>query len=90
LLWSDVQVWFDPDLNGTLPDVHVPDTTVEDWRALVDLVQSEGWQFTYQTVQISTGRHELSRALVIAVCTASCQRQLTPSRTPAAAASFTR
>lgn len=47
LLWEDVQVWFDLDLNGTLPDVHVPATTVEDWRALVDLVQSEGWEFAY-------------------------------------------
>ncbi|WP_405097907.1 hypothetical protein [Micromonospora sp. NBC_01412] len=47
LLWEDVQVWFDLDLNGTLPDVHVPETTVEDWRALVDLVRSEGWQLAY-------------------------------------------
>jgi hypothetical protein len=47
LLWGDVQVWFDPDLDGTLPDVHVPDTTVEDWRILVELVQSEGWSLAY-------------------------------------------
>jgi hypothetical protein len=42
-----VQVWFDLDSNGSLPDVHVPETTVEDWRALVELVQSEGWRFAY-------------------------------------------
>ncbi|MDO3704067.1 hypothetical protein Q3W71_20600 [Micromonospora sp. C28SCA-DRY-2] len=47
LLWEDVQVWFDPDLNGTLPDVHLPGTTVEDWPALLDIVRSEDWRFAY-------------------------------------------
>jgi hypothetical protein len=47
LLWEDVWEWFDLDLNGTLPDVHVPGTTVEDWRLLVDLVKSESWQWAY-------------------------------------------
>jgi hypothetical protein len=47
LLWDEVKDWFDPEINGTLPDVHVPDTTVEDWQALVDLVRSKGWAYEY-------------------------------------------
>ncbi|MEV4539320.1 hypothetical protein AB0J82_36660 [Asanoa sp. NPDC049518] len=47
LRWDDVQVWFDLDLNGSLPDVHVPETTAEDWRRLIALVQAEGWQWAY-------------------------------------------
>jgi len=47
LLWEDVWEWFDLDLNGTLPDVHVPGTTAEDWRSLLELVKSERWQWTY-------------------------------------------
>jgi hypothetical protein len=47
LRWDDVRVWFDLELNGTLPDVHVPDTTAEDWRALIALVRSEAWQWAY-------------------------------------------
>jgi hypothetical protein len=42
-----VQLWFDLDLNGTLPDVHVPDATAEDWQAVLGLVRSEGWQWAY-------------------------------------------
>ena len=38
LLWDDVKVLFDPELDGSLPDVHVPGTTIDDWQALVDLV----------------------------------------------------
>ncbi|GAA4475863.1 hypothetical protein [Phytohabitans houttuyneae] len=48
LRWEDVRVWFDLVLNGTLPDVHVPETTVEDWRTLIALVQAEGWQWEYR------------------------------------------
>jgi hypothetical protein len=47
LRWDDVRIWFDLDLNGTLPDVHVPGTTVADWRAVIDLVRSQGWEWTY-------------------------------------------
>lgn len=47
LLWDDVKSLFDPDINGTLPDVVVEGTTVEDWQALLDLVQSQGWQYAY-------------------------------------------
>jgi hypothetical protein len=47
LLWDDVKSLFDPDANGTLPDVVVEGTTVEDWQVLLDLVQSRGWQYAY-------------------------------------------
>jgi hypothetical protein len=47
LRWDDVRVWFDLDLNGTLPDVYVPETTADDWRTLIALVRSEGWRWTY-------------------------------------------
>lgn len=33
LLWDDVKCFFDPDLMGSLPDVRVPDASVEDWQA---------------------------------------------------------
>ncbi|MFI7099427.1 hypothetical protein ACIBK8_08720 [Streptomyces sp. NPDC050161] len=44
LLWDDVKYFFDPDLMGSLPDVHVPNTSVEDWQAVLDLVAEKGWQ----------------------------------------------
>ena len=47
LPWDSAKVWFDLELNGTLPDVHAPDTTAADWRTLVNLVRSLGWQFEY-------------------------------------------
>nr|WP_322770105.1 hypothetical protein [Frankia sp. Cr1] len=47
LLWDDVREWFDPEENGSLPDVHVPDTTIADWQAVVDLVRSRGWAYEY-------------------------------------------
>lgn len=47
LLWDDVKGWFDPEINGVLPDVHVPGTTVEDWQAVVDLLRSKGWAYEY-------------------------------------------
>jgi hypothetical protein len=43
LLWEDVREWFEPD--GSLLDAYVFDTTVADWQAFVDLVQSKGWWF---------------------------------------------
>ncbi|WP_265584281.1 hypothetical protein [Streptomyces acidicola] len=36
LLWDDVKNFFEPDLMGSLPDVRVPDTSVEDWQAVLD------------------------------------------------------
>ncbi|MDO0933324.1 hypothetical protein QQY66_17105 [Streptomyces sp. DG2A-72] len=47
LLWDDVAYFFDPDLMGSLPDVRVPEASVEDWQALLDLVGERGWQFQY-------------------------------------------
>lgn len=32
---------------GSLPDLRVPDTSVEDWQALLDLVSASGWRFQY-------------------------------------------
>lgn len=47
LLWDDVKAWFDPEVNGVLPDVCVPDATMADWQAVVDLVRSKGWAYEY-------------------------------------------
>ncbi|MER6677549.1 hypothetical protein [Streptomyces sp. NPDC000983] len=47
VLWGDVSAFFDPDLMGSLPDVRVPDASVEDWQAVLDLVVERGWKFQY-------------------------------------------
>ncbi|MFB7239343.1 hypothetical protein ACFCXK_31765 [Streptomyces sp. NPDC056269] len=47
LLWDDVKCFFDPDLMGSLPDVRVPDASVEDWQAVLDLVAERGWKYQY-------------------------------------------
>lgn len=47
LLWDDVKSFFDPDLMGSLPDVRVPDASVEDWQAVLDLVADRGWNCRY-------------------------------------------
>ncbi|MFF3787103.1 hypothetical protein [Streptomyces sp. NPDC001933] len=47
LLWDDVVSLFDPDLMGSLPDVIVPDASVEDWQSVLDLVSVSGWTFQY-------------------------------------------
>ncbi|WP_149548506.1 hypothetical protein [Streptomyces marokkonensis] len=47
LLWDDVRNFLDPDLMGALPDVSVAGTSVEDWQAVFDLVQSNGWAWEY-------------------------------------------
>lgn len=47
LLWDDVERFFDPDLMGSLPDVLVPGTSVEDWQTLLDLVGASGWRCQY-------------------------------------------
>ncbi|MEU6251401.1 hypothetical protein [Streptomyces sp. NPDC047043] len=47
LLWDDVADFFDLDLMGSLPDVRVPDASVEDWQALLDLVGERGWACQY-------------------------------------------
>src|SRR3954451_22908903 len=47
VLWARVRGWFDPEVNGRLPDVHVADTAVADWQAVLDLVRSMGWAYEY-------------------------------------------
>ncbi|MGY0021282.1 hypothetical protein ACVHNB_20220 [Streptomyces sp. YJ-C3] len=47
LLWDDVKCLFDPDLMGSLPDVRVPDASVEDWQTVLDLVAEKGWKCQY-------------------------------------------
>lgn len=47
LLWDDVRCFFDADLMGSLPDVRVPDCSVEDWQAVLDLVEVRGWKFQH-------------------------------------------
>ncbi|MGN5379086.1 hypothetical protein ACQ4WX_22205 [Streptomyces lasalocidi] len=47
LLWDDVSCFFDPDLMGSLPDVRVPNTSAEDWQAVLDLVAEKGWKCQY-------------------------------------------
>jgi hypothetical protein len=47
LRWDDVRGFFDPDLMGTLPDVLVPDASVADWQAVLDLVEERGWKHQY-------------------------------------------
>ncbi|MFC9053276.1 hypothetical protein [Streptomyces anthocyanicus] len=47
LLWDDVKCFFDLDLAGSLPDVRVPDASVEDWQTVLDLVAEKGWKYQY-------------------------------------------
>ncbi|MFF8940826.1 hypothetical protein ACF1A5_00850 [Streptomyces sp. NPDC014864] len=47
LLWDEVRSFFDPDLMGTLPDAWVDDASVEDWQAVLDLVEVSGWRYEY-------------------------------------------
>ncbi len=47
LLWNEVENFFDPRLMGDLPDLWVPDASVEDWQAVFDLLQSNGWAENY-------------------------------------------
>jgi len=45
LRWDEVREFFDPDLMGALPDLFVPDSTVQDWQAVLDLVIAGARQF---------------------------------------------
>ncbi|WP_329183353.1 hypothetical protein [Actinacidiphila glaucinigra] len=47
LLWDDVSAVFDPDSMGSLPDVRVPDVSVEGRQAVLDLVAEKGWKCQY-------------------------------------------
>ncbi|WP_034263932.1 hypothetical protein [Actinospica robiniae] len=44
LRWEEVRCFFDPDLMGGLPDVHVPGVSVADWQSLFGLIRSCGWR----------------------------------------------
>jgi hypothetical protein len=48
LRWEHVSELFDPDLMGSLPDLFVPDATVQDWQAVLDLVATSGWQWQFK------------------------------------------
>lgn len=48
LRWEQVSELFDPDLMGVLPDLVVPDATVEEWQATLDLVVTSGWQWRFE------------------------------------------
>ncbi|MEU5896510.1 MULTISPECIES: hypothetical protein [unclassified Streptomyces] len=47
LLWDDVRAFFDPDSMGLLPDIRVPNASVDDWQAVLDLVTEKGWKCRY-------------------------------------------
>ncbi|MEV0530156.1 hypothetical protein AB0I66_42810 [Streptomyces sp. NPDC050439] len=47
LVWDDVRCFFDPDLMGALPDLRVPDCSVEGWQAVLDLVEVRSWTRRY-------------------------------------------
>lgn len=47
LHWNDVKEFFDPSLMGTLPDLVVPGSSVDDWQALLHLIEERGWQHQY-------------------------------------------
>ncbi|WP_091052240.1 hypothetical protein [Nocardioides sp. YR527] len=48
LRWEEVRDFFDPELMGSLPDLFVPDTTVDDWQNLLNLVTTSGWTWRYE------------------------------------------
>jgi hypothetical protein len=48
LHWDQVRDLFDPGLMGALPDLFVPDATVQDWQAVLDLVTTSGWQWQFE------------------------------------------
>jgi hypothetical protein len=48
LRWDDVKEWFDPTQNGTVPDLVVADTTLDDWQALITLIRTAGWRAEYE------------------------------------------
>ncbi|MEU8383955.1 hypothetical protein [Streptosporangium sp. NPDC048865] len=53
LLWDEVKDFFDPEVNGVLPDVRVLGTSVADWQALFDLVRSKGWRYEYSVDNVA-------------------------------------
>lgn len=63
LQWDAVRSFFDPDLMGALPDVFVPDTSAEDWQAVLDLVEARGWQREFSQGTTTLPRVLASEAL---------------------------
>jgi hypothetical protein len=53
LFWDDAKIFFDLDLNGSLPDLRVPNTSLEDWQAVLDLVSTSGWQSHYSEGEVT-------------------------------------
>ncbi|MEU4829656.1 hypothetical protein [Streptosporangium sp. NPDC023615] len=53
LLWDQVGSLLDPEINGVLPDVHVPGTSVADWQAVFDLIRTKGWRYEYSVDNIA-------------------------------------
>ncbi|MEU6739418.1 hypothetical protein [Streptosporangium sandarakinum] len=47
LLWDEVRSFFDPDLMGSLPDAWVADASIDDWQAVLDLIEVHGWRSEY-------------------------------------------
>jgi hypothetical protein len=48
LRWDDVKDWFDPTRNGSVPDLVVTRTALDDWQALITLIRTAGWQAEYE------------------------------------------
>ncbi|XVU20724.1 hypothetical protein ACQPZJ_26000 [Actinoplanes sp. CA-054009] len=48
LAWTEVRDWFDPVGNGSVPDIAIEDTTLDDWQALITLIRAEGWRAEYE------------------------------------------
>lgn len=48
LRWDDIKDWFDPAKNGSVPDLVVADTTLDDWQALITLIHTAGWRAEYE------------------------------------------
>lgn len=48
LLWDDVKDLFDPHTMGSLPNLRVPDTAVDHWQALLELIVERGWRHRYR------------------------------------------
>jgi hypothetical protein len=48
LAWDDVKDMFDPLANGTLPDVRVDGTNLDDWQSVLDLAKDKSWRYEYE------------------------------------------
>ncbi|GIE28458.1 hypothetical protein Ait01nite_015030 [Actinoplanes italicus] len=56
LEWDVVRDWFDPVQNGSVPDIAVEDTTLEDWQAFLELIRADGWRAEYTSTAMSVSR----------------------------------